>query len=69
MRKKITLRIMLVREGHGIGIQTEDNADQLMNYDGIRLRDGAESFLAIKAPKSKTHHKKRQLCGSVACFN
>lgn len=37
MRKKRTLRVVLVRQGHGVGILPEDNADQIVKYDGRRI--------------------------------
>jgi alpha-D-xyloside xylohydrolase len=37
MMKQHTLRIVRVRTGHGVGIQPEQNADQVVKYDGKHL--------------------------------
>jgi len=37
MPKQLTLRIVSVRAGHGVGILPEENADRVVQYDGHRV--------------------------------
>jgi alpha-D-xyloside xylohydrolase len=45
MPKQLTLRIVRVRAGHGIGVQPEENADRVVQFDGHRI--------AVEVPNSR----------------
>jgi hypothetical protein len=37
MPKQLTLRIVSVRAGHGVGVLPEDSADRVIQFDGHRI--------------------------------
>ena len=52
MQKQLTLRIVSVRSGHGVGILPEENADRVLEYDGHRI--AVEVLNSPKTPSSAT---------------